>query len=349
MNSGRAFFIYVFHVFTAGLALAAPAASALPVCSAARPRARAVRAWAGEDQRKKGFFRASAIPSGVEPWEFYAGLALLLASNFGVVALVAAGRVSPGSMPPINVFTDIANAAMESKVASGEVQPVMATFWAQSFWAELLGQYLQAGERPEVFVGHWCEADPARTGWCLQAKADALSRLRGGMVRGADSGGGAVRPGRCAHAPRMLAGRTPRRVLAELPFAEARSMARAMGMSSREEWDDYDCPGAYRLPKDPDVAWSAEWQGWEDWLGVTLPFAAAREVVRGLGLESEQQYAELRKAGADLERVSAEAWNSGHALKVRQAAAAVDTGRLPARPDLVYREEWRGWEDWLGK
>ena len=126
-------------------------------------------------------------------------------------------------------------------------------------------------------------------------------------------------------------------------------MARAMGMSSREEWDDYDCPGAYRLPKDPDVTWSAEWQGWEDWPGVTLPFAAAREVVRGLGLESEQQYAELRKAGADLERVSAEAWNSGHALKVRQAAAAVDTGRLPARPDLVYREEWRGWEDWLGK
>ena len=50
----------------------------------------------------------------------------------------------------------------------------------------------------------------------------------------------------------MLAGRKPRRVLAELPFAEARSMARAMGMSSREEWDEYDCPGAYRLPKDPE-------------------------------------------------------------------------------------------------
>jgi hypothetical protein len=152
-----------------------------------------------------------------------------------------------------------------------------------------------------------------------------------------------------APGPCMLAGRKPRRVLAELPFAEARSMARAMGMSSREEWDEYDCPGAYRLPKDPDIAWASEWRGWEDWLGVTLPFAEARELVRGLGLASEQEYVDLLKAGADLERVSDDAWNSGHALKVRQAAAAVDTGRLPARPELKYGPEWQGWKDWLGR
>jgi hypothetical protein len=58
----------------------------------------------------------------------------------------------------------------------------------------------------------------------------------------------------------------PRRVLAELPFAQARAMARSMGMSSREEWDEYSCPGAYRLPNDPDVVWAADWQGWDDWL-----------------------------------------------------------------------------------
>ena len=34
----------------------------------------------------------------------------------------------------------------------------------------------------------------------------------------------------------------PRRVLAELPFAQARAMARSMGMSSRDEWEEYSCP-----------------------------------------------------------------------------------------------------------
>lgn len=58
----------------------------------------------------------------------------------------------------------------------------------------------------------------------------------------------------------------PRRVLAELPFAQARAMARSMGMSSRDEWEEYSCPGAYRLPNDPDVVWAADWQGWDDWL-----------------------------------------------------------------------------------
>ena len=58
----------------------------------------------------------------------------------------------------------------------------------------------------------------------------------------------------------------PRRVLAELPFTEARAMARSMGMSSREEWEEYSCPGAYRLPNDPDMVWAADWQGWDDWL-----------------------------------------------------------------------------------
>lgn len=62
----------------------------------------------------------------------------------------------------------------------------------------------------------------------------------------------------------------PRRVLAELPFAQARAMARSMGMASREEWDEYSCPGAYRLPNDPDVVWAADWQGWDDWLGSML-------------------------------------------------------------------------------
>ena len=72
-------------------------------------------------------------------------------------------------------------------------------------------------------------------------------------------------------------------MLADLPFGDARAMARSMGMSSREEWEEYSCPGAYRLPNDPDVVWADDWKGWDDWLGVILPFAEARGVVRTLG------------------------------------------------------------------
>ena len=67
-----------------------------------------------------------------------------------------------------------------------------------------------------------------------------------------------------------MSGGKPRQVLAELPFAQARAMARSMGMASREEWDEYSCPGAYRLPNDPDVVWADDWQGWDDWLSPSM-------------------------------------------------------------------------------
>jgi hypothetical protein len=158
-------------------------------------------------------------------------------------------------------------------------------------------------------------------------------------------------PAAQALAASSSAGRKPRRVLAELPFAQARAMARALGMASRAEWDAYDCPGAYHLPKDPHVVWASHWLGWGDFLGVTLPFEEARAAVRRLGLASEDAYTRLLAAGARRERTEHGAWNGGHALRLRPEAAVtsgVDTGRLPALPDRKYKEEWRGWDDWLG-
>eukprot|EP00966_Prymnesium_polylepis_P099330 2300496-Prymnesium_polylepis.1 len=138
------------------------------------------------------------------------------------------------------------------------------------------------------------------------------------------------------------------RVLASLPFAEARAMARAMGMSSREEWEEYSCPGAYRLPSDPDKVWAAEFKGWDDWLGVMLPFGEARAVVRSLRLVSQQEYTQFMAEGADLERAEPGSWKGDHALRIRRVESGIDAGRLPARPDLLYREDWAGWPDWLG-
>eukprot|EP00962_Isochrysis_galbana_P025244 scaffold7752_cov101-Isochrysis_galbana.AAC.4 len=104
-------------------------------------------------------------------------------------------------------------------------------------------------------------------------------------------------------------------------FTEAREMARAMGLSSKAEWDDYSCPGAYRLPKEPDAAWPDEWRGWEDWLGVPRPYGEASEQAKRLGVVTQAEYERL--------------------------AAAEPDARLPARPDLYYRGTWEGWDEFL--
>ena len=116
-------------------------------------------------------------------------------------------------------------------------------------------------------------------------------------------------------------------------------MARSMGFSSKDEWDEYGCPGAYRLPRDADVVWQQEWQGWDDFLGVILPWAEAKELVSTLGLRDQAEYREVLRS----HREGAEA---------RADATAVDVGRLPAQPDVYYAmhgaAEWSGWDDFLG-
>ena len=205
--------------------------------------------WAGADLlARRGLFRESAIPSGLQPWQFYLGVTALLASNFGVVVFLAAEKLFPGSMPPINAFTVIANAAMEAKVDSGELQPAMATFWAQGLWVDLLSQYFQSGERPEVFVADWCSAEQSRTEWCLTAK-DELLRLRGGAA--------AMQP--AAHAPRALLSRS-------LPPAMLFGGERRIGFAAVDE----------RRVVDLIQSLSAKMQRWrmEEWRVLGVPSAA---------------------------------------------------------------------------
>lgn len=112
------------------------------------------------------------------------------------------------------------------------------------------------------------------------------------------------------------------------PFFEASKLARGHGFGSKEEFIEYECAGAYQLPKNPEHVWSDEWRGWDDFLGVPLSFEQGREVARTLQLKSEVEYLKLMedKTIDDNELAS----------------------RLPYRPDLRYKHEWQGWDDWLG-
>ena len=123
-----------------------------------------------------------------------------------------------------------------------------------------------------------------------------------------------------------MSGGKPRRVLAELPFAQARAMARSMGMASREEWDEYSCPGAYRLPNDPDVVWAADWQGWDDWLAQhvestdlvvpQLGTAAHGSGLRALGRRVGARVVRSRRRGCSFQR------QDGRHASLRRGASA---------------------------
>uniref|UniRef100_A0A7S4U7A6 Uncharacterized protein n=1 Tax=Guillardia theta TaxID=55529 RepID=A0A7S4U7A6_GUITH len=111
-------------------------------------------------------------------------------------------------------------------------------------------------------------------------------------------------------------------------FEEARKYARSFGFSSREEFEEYGCAGAYRLPKRPDLVYPKEWKGWDDWLGTMLPFSEARERARMSGIQSEEEWRARVQEGPD-------AWLDA---------------RIPVKPDSFppYAEDWKGWKDWLG-
>ena len=111
-------------------------------------------------------------------------------------------------------------------------------------------------------------------------------------------------------------------------FSEARKVARGHGFSSKEEFINYDCPGAYQLPKNPEEVWSNDWVSWDDFLGIPLEFEEARTVARGLvNIETEEQYLNLFKE----KKLSEDGLES----------------RLPYRPDLKYKSKWISWDDFL--
>ena len=112
-------------------------------------------------------------------------------------------------------------------------------------------------------------------------------------------------------------------------FSDARKMARGHGFSNKQEFLDYDCPGAYQLPKNPDQVWATEWKDWDDWLGVIWePFTVARDIARKLDVKTEEEYLDL--------------------FQSKKLSDDEDASRLPFRPDLYYKNDWKGWEDFLG-
>lgn len=121
-------------------------------------------------------------------------------------------------------------------------------------------------------------------------------------------------------------------------FSEARKIARGHGFGSKEEFIEYDCAGAYQLPKNADEVWSEDWTNWENFLGVPIQeFEEAREIARTrVGPSSVTKW----KASTEDEYKNL---FEGKEIDDDDIAS-----RLPYRPDLKYKNKgWISWENFL--
>lgn len=121
-------------------------------------------------------------------------------------------------------------------------------------------------------------------------------------------------------------------------FAEARTLARSLGLVTSYDWSIWSKSDAkpFDVPASPDEVYKAQgWSGWSDWLGsdpdnrrqrrrkVWRPFKEARAYIHSLGLKNLQEW--------------------------RAFAASNKRPRdIPANLRQVYRDEFTTLGDWLG-
>ncbi len=116
-----------------------------------------------------------------------------------------------------------------------------------------------------------------------------------------------------------------------LPYAEARAVARSLGLNGQKEWQKFCVSGEKptRIPTDPVYHYGSQFQGWGDWLGTDriatfnrqyLPYAKSRAYVRTLGLEGVREWHHYCRSGNK-------------------------PSEIPANPRQVYESEFRGWGD----
>ena len=122
----------------------------------------------------------------------------------------------------------------------------------------------------------------------------------------------------------------------KLPFAEARAIARSLGVYGQKEWQqlcrDEKCPPG--VPKDPRKAYEGEFQGYRDWTGTEelpvrrprlfLSYQEARDMVRARRFTSWEEW---------------EAWREEDDFP---------KDLLPRDPKGYYSGEWGGVADWIG-
>ncbi len=141
-------------------------------------------------------------------------------------------------------------------------------------------------------------------------------------------------------------GNIPIRKKSYRPYHEACAFVSSLGLSSHGEWVKYtkgQLGGHAAIPDDipryPSNAYALDDFNWSAWLGVELPkratvkkrfrdFLSARDFVHNLNLASSTEWARY--------------------LKGEFSDKEPRPKDIPRHPANAYREQWKGWGDWLG-
>lgn len=119
-----------------------------------------------------------------------------------------------------------------------------------------------------------------------------------------------------------------------LTFEQARQSVQRQGLRTSRDYQDWrrDSRRYFKnagliMPENPDEQYADDWQGWDDWLGIPLPYEEAAAVVGTLGIRSQEHWWSYSREHAD------------ELLQLR----------VPSRPHLFYGSKiWRGYDAWLG-
>jgi len=118
-------------------------------------------------------------------------------------------------------------------------------------------------------------------------------------------------------------------------FQDARKFAHSLRMKNQAEWKIFtkSIKKPKDIPADPSKKYKNQgWKGWGDFLGTGtiapfnikfLPFIQAREYIRSLGLQSQNEWNKYRISGKKPKDI-------------------------PSNPFEHYGKEWTNWGDWFG-
>jgi len=105
-----------------------------------------------------------------------------------------------------------------------------------------------------------------------------------------------------------------------LSYEKAKKIVQQAGIKSCREYFSWkERPD--NIPARPDIIYKNEWKGMGEYLGTDfLSYKEAQKIVQKAGIKTQKEY---------------------HNWKERPS-------NIPARPDIVYKNEWNGWGEFLG-
>lgn len=126
-------------------------------------------------------------------------------------------------------------------------------------------------------------------------------------------------------------------------YRKANTYIKSLGLKDKNEWILY-CKGmlhnitnkADNIPNNPEEFYS-EWKGWDDWLGKShkinnyVKYDIAKRYLTSVGIVRKEQWERYIKGDKLV-------INNRHIIR---------NSLIPARPDIIYHKEWKGWDDWL--